>query len=69
MAQTGHRSTDMVRRYIREANLFAPINAARLCECSGQRQAKLTRLKHMLRHDDFAVIRVELQHVQIELFA
>ena len=23
MAQTGHRSTDMVRRYIRTANLFA----------------------------------------------
>ena len=30
MAQTGHRSTDMVRRYIREANLFAPDNAASL---------------------------------------
>ena len=30
MAQTGHRSTDMVRRYIREANLFAADNAARL---------------------------------------
>src|SRR5260370_33318249 len=28
MAQTGHRSTDMVRRYIREANLFAAHNAA-----------------------------------------
>jgi integrase len=30
MAQTGHRSTDMVRRYIREANLFAADNAASL---------------------------------------
>jgi len=30
MAQTGHRSTDMVRRYIREANLFAADNAAGL---------------------------------------
>jgi integrase len=30
MNQTGHRSTDMVRRYIREANLFAPDNAASL---------------------------------------
>lgn len=30
MAQTGHRSTDMVRRYIREANLFAAENAASL---------------------------------------
>jgi len=29
MAQTVHRSTDMVRRYIREANLFAE-NAASL---------------------------------------
>jgi integrase len=30
MNQTGHRSTTMVRRYIREANLFAVDNAARL---------------------------------------
>jgi integrase len=30
MNQTGHRSTDMVRRYIGEANLFAPDNAASL---------------------------------------
>lgn len=30
MAQTGHRSADMVRRYIREANLFASTNAASL---------------------------------------
>lgn len=30
MAQTGHRSTDMVRRYIREANLLAADNAASL---------------------------------------
>jgi hypothetical protein len=30
MNQTGHRSTDMVRRYIRAANLFAPDNAASL---------------------------------------
>lgn len=30
MNQTGHRSTSMVRRYIREANLFAPDNAASL---------------------------------------
>jgi integrase len=30
MAQTGHRSADMVRRYIREANLFAAGNAASL---------------------------------------
>jgi site-specific recombinase XerD len=30
MNQTGHRSTAMVRRYIREANLFAPDNAASL---------------------------------------
>jgi integrase len=28
MAQTGHRSADMVRRYIRAANVFAPDNAA-----------------------------------------
>jgi integrase len=30
MNQTGHRSTSMVRRYIREANLFAADNAAGL---------------------------------------
>jgi integrase len=30
MNQTGHRSTSMVRRYIREANLFAADNAATL---------------------------------------
>jgi integrase len=30
MNQTGHRSTSMVRRYIREANLFAADNAASL---------------------------------------
>jgi predicted house-cleaning noncanonical NTP pyrophosphatase (MazG superfamily) len=30
MNQTGHRSTDKVRRYIRAANLFAPDNAASL---------------------------------------
>jgi tetratricopeptide (TPR) repeat protein len=30
MNQTGHRSTEMVRRYIREANLFAADNAASL---------------------------------------
>jgi hypothetical protein len=30
MAQTGHRSTDVVRQYIREANLFAADNAASL---------------------------------------
>jgi site-specific recombinase XerD len=30
MAQTGHRSADMVLRYIREANLFAADNAASL---------------------------------------
>ena len=30
MNQTGNRSTDMARRYIREANLFAPDNAASL---------------------------------------
>jgi integrase len=30
MNQTGHRSTHMVRRYIREANLFAASNAASL---------------------------------------
>jgi integrase len=30
MAQTGHRSTDMGRRYIREANLFTADNAASL---------------------------------------
>jgi hypothetical protein len=30
MNQPGRRSTDMVRRYIREANLFAPDNAASL---------------------------------------
>lgn len=30
MNQTGHRSTTMVRRYIREANLFAADNAASL---------------------------------------
>jgi hypothetical protein len=30
MNQTGLRSTDMVRRCIREANLFAPDNAAGL---------------------------------------
>ncbi|MBV9329598.1 MAG: site-specific integrase [Chloroflexi bacterium] len=30
MAQTGHRSTDMVRRYMRAANLFAADNAASL---------------------------------------
>jgi hypothetical protein len=30
MNQTGHRSTDMVRRYIREAKLVAADNAASL---------------------------------------
>src|SRR5438067_11298022 len=29
MNQTGHRSSSMVRRYIREANVFAADNAAR----------------------------------------
>ena len=30
MNQTGHRSADMVRRYIREGNLFNKSNAASL---------------------------------------
>ena len=30
VAQTGHRSADMVRRYVREANLFAADNGASL---------------------------------------
>jgi hypothetical protein len=39
MYQTGHRSTSMVRRYIREADLFAPDNGAAPDRARGRRRA------------------------------
>ena len=41
MAQTGHRSTDMVRRCIREANLFTADNAASLAGCNPDTRREL----------------------------